>query len=132
MQEVAGEAAQLGRRGDEQPPVCMLHPQSTVRSSWDLIIFVFLLYVMISVPVRAAFDEASRAGGGLGRDRAHPHRHRAQFFFNTFYVELVMDCVFLIDIVLVRTVVSLAPPPRVSPVAQPRLSAVLTTPTTHS
>ena len=57
----------------------MLHPQGTLRSGWDFVIFLFLLYVMMSVPVRAGFDD---------------------MFFDDYYIELVMDSVFLVDIML--------------------------------
>lgn len=60
----------------------ILHPKSPVRQSWEALIVLLLVYIMVAVPIRVAFDVFIERHG----------------FTN--YFDVLIDVMFLMDIVL--------------------------------
>ena len=58
----------------------MLLPDSYIRATWDILMFISIIYSAIILPIRISFE--------------------TEFSFFMFYLDFVVDCMFLFDILV--------------------------------
>lgn len=67
-------------------PFLIFHPFSNMRLAWDIIIMLLLVWNMIVIPLRIAFENASSCESSFLKQDT------------IFYVDFAMDLIFMIDV----------------------------------